>query len=53
MKADSLISDNVMDNGIVRLAAAAKGCGDVNVGFAERYVFSGFAYVCAQILATL
>lgn len=45
MKADSLISDRVIDRGIVRLAAAANGCGDVNVGLADRYVFNGFAYV--------
>ncbi len=46
MKADNLISDKVMDRGIVRLAAAAKGCGDVKVGLADRYVFRGFAYDC-------
>lgn len=45
IKADSLISDKVIDKGIVRLAAAANGCGDVNEGLAERYVFNGFAYV--------
>lgn len=46
MKADSLISDNVICKGIVRLEAAASGCGDVKLGFAERYVFKGFAYIC-------
>lgn len=46
IKADSLISDNVICKGIVRLDAAASGCGDVKLGLAERYVFRGFAYVC-------
>lgn len=45
INADSLISDKVIDSGIVNPAAAAKGCGDVKVGLAERYVFSGFAYI--------
>jgi hypothetical protein len=43
INADSLISDRVMDSGIVNPAAAAKGCGDVKLGLAERYVFNGFA----------
>lgn len=43
MKADSLISDKVMDSGIVIPAAAANGFGDVKLGLAERYVFKGFA----------
>jgi hypothetical protein len=34
-----------MDSGIVIPAAAAKGCGEVKLGLAERYVFNGFAYV--------
>lgn len=33
MKADSLISERVIDRGIVRPEAAANGCGDVKVGF--------------------
>lgn len=45
MNADSLISDRVMDRGIVNPAEAAKGCGEVNVGLAERYVFNGLACV--------
>lgn len=32
MKAESLISDNVICSGIVRPEAAARGCGDVNDG---------------------
>jgi len=32
MKADSLISDNVIESGIVRPDAAARGCGDVKDG---------------------
>lgn len=44
INADSLISDKVIERGIVRLAAAANGCGDVKLGLAERYVFKGFAY---------
>lgn len=36
MNADSLISDSVMERGIVRPEAAASGCGEVNSGFAER-----------------
>jgi len=43
INADSLISDKVIDSGIVNPAAAAKGCGDVKLGLAERYVFNGFA----------
>jgi hypothetical protein len=46
MKADSLISDRVIDRGIVSPEAAASGCGDVKVGFEYRYVLSGFAYCC-------
>jgi len=45
MKADNLISDNVICKGIVRLEAAASGCGDVKDGLADRYVFKGFAYL--------
>jgi len=45
MKADNLISDNVICKGIVRLDAAASGCGDVKDGLADRYVFKGFAYL--------
>jgi hypothetical protein len=51
MNAESLISDNVIWSGIVRLDAAANGCGDVKPGFADRHVFRGFAYV--DILAML
>ena len=36
MKPDSLISDSVIDNGIVSPAAAANGWGDVNVGLDDR-----------------
>lgn len=36
MKADSLISDRVMERGIVRPEAAASGCGEVNSGLEER-----------------
>ena len=36
MKPDNLISDNVIDNGIVSPAAAANGWGDVKVGLEER-----------------
>lgn len=36
MKADNLISDNVICNGIVNPDAAASGCGDVNDGFENR-----------------
>ena len=32
MKAESLISDSVMERGIVRPDAAASGCGDVKLG---------------------
>lgn len=32
MKAESLISDNVICSGIVRPEEAARGCGDVNDG---------------------
>jgi hypothetical protein len=44
-KADNLISDKVIDRGIVRPAAAASGCGDVKDGLADRYVFKGFAWI--------
>ena len=44
MKADSLISDKVICNGIVNPDAAANGCGDVNDGFENRYVFNGLAW---------
>lgn len=44
MKADSLISDSVMDSGIVSPAEAARGCGDVKVGLADKYVFNGLAW---------
>lgn len=43
MKADSLISDKVICNGIVNPDAAANGCGDVNDGFENKYVFNGLA----------
>jgi hypothetical protein len=43
MKADSLISDNVICSGIVNPDAAANGCGDVKDGFENRYVFKGLA----------
>jgi hypothetical protein len=33
----------VIWSGIVKLDAAASGCGDVKLGLAERYVFKGFA----------
>ena len=36
MKPDNLISDNVIDNGIVSPAAAANGWGEVKVGLEER-----------------
>lgn len=36
MKADSLISDRVIERGIVRPEAAASGCGEVNSGFEKR-----------------
>ena len=43
MKAESLISESVICSGIVRLEDAARGCGEVNDGFVDRYVLSGFA----------
>lgn len=43
IKADSLISDKVICSGIVSPEEAAKGCGDVNDGFENKYVFKGFA----------
>lgn len=49
MKADNLISDRVMERGIVRPEAAARGCGDVKEGFESRYVFSGLACYCRRI----
>lgn len=48
MNADSLISDKVIDRGIVRPDAAARGLGDVKLGFESRYVFNGFA--CGEVL---
>ena len=36
MNAESLISDNVIDSGIVRPDAAARGFGDVKLGFESR-----------------
>jgi hypothetical protein len=36
MKAESLISDSVMDKGIVKPDAAASGWGEVNSGFEYR-----------------
>jgi len=44
MKAESLISDRVICNGMVNPDAAASGCGDVNDGFENRYVFNGLAW---------
>ena len=44
MNAESLISESVICIGMVRPEAAANGCGEVNEGVVERYVFSGFAY---------
>ena len=43
MKADSLMSDKVIFKGIVNPDEAARGCGEVNDGFENRYVFMGFA----------
>lgn len=51
MKADSFISDNVNDRGIVSPDAAARGCGDVKLGFECRYVFRGFACCFVYISA--
>lgn len=36
MKAESLISDNVICSGMVRPEEAARGCGEVNDGRVER-----------------
>jgi hypothetical protein len=36
MKADNLISDSVIDKGIVSPEAAANGLGDVKLGFESR-----------------
>lgn len=36
MKAESLISDKVIERGIVKPEAAANGCGEVNDGFESR-----------------
>lgn len=47
-KPDNRISDKVICRGIVNPDAAAKGSGDANVGFAERYVFRGLA--CTLVL---
>lgn len=44
MNAESLISDKVIWIGMVSPEAAAKGRGEVNDGFVERYVFKGFAW---------
>jgi hypothetical protein len=44
MKAESLISDRVICKGIVSPDAAARGCGEQNDGFENRYVFKGLAY---------
>lgn len=44
MKADNLISDKVICNGIVSPASAARGCGDVKDGLENRWLFSGLAY---------
>lgn len=44
MKAESLISDRVIFNGIVNPEEAARGSGDVKDGFENRYVFKGLAY---------
>lgn len=49
MNAESLNSESVICRGIVRLDAAANGCGDVKPGLAERHVFNGFAYDCWYI----
>jgi hypothetical protein len=46
MNAESLNSDKVICRGIVRLDAAASGCGDVKPGLADRHVLRGFAYDC-------
>lgn len=40
---DNLKSDNVIERGIVKLEAAAKGWGEAKEGFVERYVFNGLA----------
>ncbi len=50
MKADNLISDNVIWRGIVNPDDAAKGWGDVNDGLENKYVFKGFACI-VDILA--
>jgi hypothetical protein len=36
MKAESLMSDSVMESGIVSPEAAASGCGEVKLGFEYR-----------------
>jgi hypothetical protein len=43
MKAESLISERVIWRGIVKPDDAARGCGDANDGFENKYVFKGFA----------
>ena len=43
INADNLISDNVICSGIVKPEEAARGCGDVNDGFENKYVLRGFA----------
>lgn len=42
-KPDRRISDSVMETGIVRPEAAARGCGDAKDGFVDKAVFRGFA----------
>jgi hypothetical protein len=48
-KPDNRISDNVICRGIVKPDAAARGCGEANDGFVERYVLSGLA--CTLVLS--
>ena len=43
MNAESLISESVICIGIVRPEAAARGCGEVNDGLVDKYVFRGLA----------
>lgn len=44
INADSLISERVIWRGIVRPEEAARGCGDVNEGLVDKYVFNGLAW---------
>ena len=44
MKAESLNSERVICRGMVSPEEAARGCGEANDGFVDRYVFSGFAW---------